>query len=137
MRSKADKILLLTSNILPCIFGIIPLHVVLLGKMGRYIIYCNFSGKVISMVNIGNATNKLLWVNIFVILLQYSRKPFGPLSVLLGLDNLILNHDQEEEIYIHNFYKTVISSCCRLHNKAPYPPINLKHLTEIRSIYWT
>ena len=65
MRSKADKILLLTSNILPCIFGIIPLHAVLLGKMDRYIIYCNFSGKVISMVNIGNATNKTVMSQYF------------------------------------------------------------------------
>ena len=34
------------------------------------------------------------------------------------------------EIYTHNFYKTVATSCCRLHKKAQYPSINLKHLMK-------
>ena len=67
--------------------------------------------------------------------LRYSRKPF--VRSFVGFFSALTTWSGGE-IYTHNFYKTVATSCRRLHNKAQYAPINLKHLMiwEIKSIYW-
>lgn len=87
-----------------------------LEKWSRYIKFCNFSGKVISMVTVywkcdkydGILGNRLSFVGFFSALTTWSGG----------------------EIYTQKFYKTVATSCSRLHNKAQYPPINLKHLMK-------
>lgn len=78
-----------------------------------------------------------LWIGYCVLemrqVLRYSRKPFVLCRFLLCFDNLI----RRRNIYTQLLWNSGYFGR-RLHNKAQYPPINLKHLMiwEIKSIYW-